>query len=1127
MTTAIFKNLCPNCWGNISSERLKEGLPCSSCLPKTDENPCQYLQKEGKLKGLKSFCTVTEEALRFSEFFREKLGFDPWALQETWARRVILGNSFAILAPTGVGKTTFGLAMASFIEGKSYIIVPTKILVKQAKERLEKFNTKRVLAYTGNKKDKDEISSGNFDILVTTHMFLYKNFDLLKGHEFSFIFVDDVDSLLKASKNVDYIVKLLGFTDRDIKRALTIRNNQKFRKKPRGVLVISSATVQPKTRRVILFQNLLGFDVQKSTSTIRNVVDTRLDVSSPEDGLRVLPEIIERLGDGGLVYVSSDLGKDWVDRVKEKLGSIALSYEDRDAFSKFRNGDVKVLVGISHHQNPLVRGIDMPERIRYAVFLGVPKMLFQAKVESRIPRNLIRFIYPLRIALPEERERLEEYTDFLNKYFNLREDQIDRYPKVAEKLSEIADFIKRKIEDPTVIQKIEDSDEISLIYSDEGLFFVVGDAISYIQATGRTSRLFAGGLTKGLAVSLVYNQKARRSLERRLRSSFFFEFEFVEFEKVDLDRILEDIDRDRERVRKILSGELQAERRDLVKSTLVIVESPNKARTIANFFGKPQKRWIRESMAYEVNLGDRILIIVASLGHVLDLVEKGGIYGVLEDRGKFIPVYATIKRCTATNEQTTEPKCRSGRKPDQDKMSIIQAIRDLAMEVNEIFVATDPDSEGEKIAWDIVLNLLPFNQHIYRGEFHEVTPRAFREAIQHPRDVNEDLVKAQILRRIADRWVGFSLSERLQRYFRLRSLSAGRVQTPVLGWVIHREQERKKKVGLISVEINGLKLSFRIDDVEHARKVYEGLDHAKIEVTGEEERELNPRPPFNTGEMLRASSDLLGFSAQKTMSLAQDLFEKGLITYHRTDSTRVSDAGFRVASEFIKENYGEDFLRLRRWGEGGAHECIRPTRPLPPEEISFLVREGKLDLQDPRNAVKLYSIIWRRFIASQMKPVKVKTAQLRIVLDGNVVHEESINTEIVEHGFNLVEPVKVHRLPDRLLVRAKKLEFVPSVSPYTQGSLIEEMRKRGIGRPSTYAKIVQTLLDRKYVVEKARYLFPTQLGIKVYNFLTSRYPDYTSEEFTRFLEEQMDLVEERKADYQEILRSLKKVVYLK
>ncbi len=1120
MATAIFKDLCPNCYGNISSERLKEGLPCSRCLPDVSTNPCSYLENTGNLKGFSNFCFVSRESARFTEFFKEKLGFGPWALQETWARRVILGNSFAILAPTGVGKTTFGLAMASFIDGRSYIIVPTRILVKQAEEKLKKLTTKKVIAYSGNKKYRDEIASGNFEILVTTHMFLYKNFDLLKNHDFGFIFVDDVDSLLKASKNVDFIVRLLGFSERDIKRAL-FKPDLKIRKKPRGVLVISSATVQPRTKRVILFQNLLGFSVQKSSSTVRNVVDTKIDVKSPEEGLNRLSELVERLGDGGLVYVSTDLGKDWVEKVKDRLG--ALTYEDKEAFERFKKGEVKVLIGISHHQNPLVRGIDMPDRIRYAVFLGVPKILFQAKVDSPLPKNLIRFIYPLRIALPEERERLEEYADFLSRHFNVREDQLERFTGLGAKLKEIEEFIKEKITDPEVMRKIEGSDEISLLYREEGLYFVVGDATSYIQATGRTSRLFAGGLTKGLAVSLVYNQKARRSLERRLRSNFSFEFEFQDFERVDLEQILIEIDEDRERVRKILKGELQAERRDLVKSTLVVVESPNKARTIAHFFGRPQKRWAGESMAYEVNLGDRILVIVASLGHVLDLVEKGGIYGVVEDNGRFIPVYGTIKRCSATGEQTTENYCRSGRKPDQDKMGIIRSLRDLSMEVNEIFVATDPDSEGEKIAWDIFLNLLPFNKNIYRGEFHEVTPRAFREAIENPRDVNEDLVKAQILRRIADRWVGFSLSQKLQRYFGLKSLSAGRVQTPVLGWIIKREEERKKKVGLITVEVDGISISFKAENPE---EIFKKIERADIQVVETEERELKPAPPLNTGEMLKVASDTLGFSASKTMSVAQDLFEKGLITYHRTDSIRVSDAGFKVAAEFIRENFGEMYLRLRRWGEGGAHECIRPTRPLPPEEVRFLVKEGKIELQDPGSAFKLYRVIWNRFIASQMKSVKVRTSTLKVAVDGKPLHEETVITRIIEDGFNLIEPVKVFRLPEKLEIKGKRLDYIPSAVPFTQGSLIEEMRKRGIGRPSTYAKIVQTLLDRRYVVEKKRYLFPTPLGIKVYRFLTTRYPVYTSEEFTRYLEEQMDKVEERKVSYQDILKDLKKVLHL-
>lgn len=1114
MSIAIFKNLCPNCFGNISSQRLKEGTPCSNCLPAPTENPCVYLEKEGKLKGLKSLCYVTKRAEEFKEFFKEKLGFLPWALQETWARRVILGNSFAILAPTGVGKTTFGITMSAFMDEKSYIIVPTKVLVQQIRERLNSISDKDIVAYTGKKDERGKITSGDFDILVTTHMFLYKNFETLKNFRFGFIFVDDVDSLLKTSKNVDYIVKLLGFTNRDIKRALLSKDkttSQKIRRKPQGVLVISSATVQPRTKRVKLFQNLLGFDIQKSTTNIRNVVDTYISVNSPEDG--------------GLVYISMDLGKDWVEKVREKLKNYALSYDEKDAFEKFKSGEVKVLIGLSHHQNPLVRGIDMPERIRYAIFIGVPKMVFPANVDSILPSNLLKLMFPLRIALPEEREKFEEYIDFLNKYIYLREEQLEKYPSVLEKLNEIADFIREQLARQDVIEKIKSSDEISLIYQDEKLMIVIGDATSYIQATGRISRLFAGGLTKGLAVSLVYNPKAFRSLERRLRTSMNLEIEFQKFKEIDLESIIQEINQDRERVRKILKGELETERRDLVKSTLVIVESPNKARTIAGFFGRTQKRWIGESLAYEVNLGDRVLIITASLGHILDLVEKGGIYGVLESNGKFIPVYSTIKRCTATGEQTTEKFCRSGRKPDQNKITIIQAIRELAMEVQEIFVATDPDSEGEKIAWDITLNLLPFNKNINRSEFHEVTPRAFRNSLSNPRDINENMVKAQILRRIADRWVGFSLSSKLQRAFGMKSLSAGRVQTPVLGWVIQREEERKKKVGLITLEIDGLKISFKIQDPEKAKLIFDELDKAEIKFENTGVKTLSPAPPFNTGEMLKAASSFA--SAQKTMALAQELFEKGLITYHRTDSTRVSDTGFRVAREYISDAFGEEYLHFRKWDEGGAHECIRPSRPIPPDELSFMIREGKIELEDPKNALKLYSIIWKKFMASQMKEMKVEFEKLTISLQGEKIHEEELPVRIVEDGFHLISPIKTYQIPQDPKIKDKNLEFIPSIVAFTQGSLIEEMRKRGIGRPSTYAKIVQTLLDRKYIVERGHYLFPTALGRKVYNFLTSRYPEYTSDEFTCVLEKMMDRVEEEKTDYQAILKDLKKVVYIK
>ncbi|HID09064.1 TPA: DEAD/DEAH box helicase, partial [Candidatus Micrarchaeota archaeon] len=218
---ALFGELCPNCGGEIAAERLAAGQPCEQCLPDPAEDPCRALARRGKLRGHAEPCRLRDEIARFSAFFEERLGFPPWSLQLAWAKRVILKRSFAILAPTGVGKTTFGLAMAAYLPFRSYIVVPTRLLVVELSRRLQSISPeKEVLGFTGKKGERERIARGDMDILVTTSMFLQRNPELLekafaKDREI-FVFVDDVDSLLKASRNVDRVLSLLGFSRDEI-----------------------------------------------------------------------------------------------------------------------------------------------------------------------------------------------------------------------------------------------------------------------------------------------------------------------------------------------------------------------------------------------------------------------------------------------------------------------------------------------------------------------------------------------------------------------------------------------------------------------------------------------------------------------------------------------------------------------------------------------------------------------------------------------------------------------------------------------------------------------------------------------------------------------------------------------
>jgi reverse gyrase len=259
-------------------------------------------------------------------------------------------------------------------------------------------------------------------------------------------------------------------------------------------------------------------------------------------------------------------------------------------------------------------------------------------------------------------------------------------------------------------------------------------------------------------------------------------------------------------------------------------------------------------------------------------------------------------------------------------------------------------------------------------------------------------------------------------------------------------------------------------------------------------------------------------------SSSPNLFEAGLITYHRTDSTRVSDAGkFSVAKPYISERFGEELFTPRSWGEGGAHECIRPTRPLDPKDLRVMVAGGLIDLEDPQNSLRVYELIFRRFMASQMKPARLKVADLKIVLP-YFEWSAPVVLEILEEGYNaLLKHIRTFPRKEVYDIQEKTFRKVPKVSLFTQGGLIQEMKRRGLGRPSTYAHIVQTLIDRGYVREVKGRLIPTRMGLQVYQYLTENYPEYTSEDLTRRLEEDMDRVERGEADYLEILREVHRV----
>jgi reverse gyrase len=377
-------------------------------------------------------------------------------------------------------------------------------------------------------------------------------------------------------------------------------------------------------------------------------------------------------------------------------------------------------------------------------------------------------------------------------------------------------------------------------------------------------------------------------------------------------------------------------------------------------------------------------------------------------------------------------------------------------------------------------------------------------------------LKAQILRKVEDAWIGLELSKIVQRKFGRDDLSAGRVQTPVLGWVCERTKESKKKIVRLNVQLeNNLYLTFTVQPDESER--LQESDRVVIFDLFEEIVEQNPLPPYTTDSLLQDGIHSLNLPASDVMSLAQDLFESGLITYHRTDSTRVSSFGINLAKQYLeRENLGA-YFRARAWAmEEGAHECIRPTKPLSSFELETDIDAKLLLLQTKlsKNHIKLYDLIFKRFIASQMSPAKVKVFKFKAKF-GDIVQDFQFNGAIVESGFNLVVPIKTigDIKPGEYKILQVQKRFVSEKPLYTEADLIQLMRERKIGRPSTYAPTVQKLKDRGYVQSFNGRLSGTRLGFNVFDFLVLNYKPLVSEERTRIVLEAVDRIEKGEENF--------------
>jgi len=564
-----------------------------------------------------------------------------------------------------------------------------------------------------------------------------------------------------------------------------------------------------------------------------------------------------------------------------------------------------------------------------------------------------------------------------------------------------------------------------------------------------------------------------------------------------------------------------------MSKSLIIVESPAKARTLQKYLGK----------TFDVK---------ASVGHIRDLPVKT--LGV-DIENDFTPQYVTIR----------------------GKGKIISQLRSAAQKADEIYLAPDPDREGEAIAYHIAETLKNAKKPIHRVLFHELTKKAILAAISNATEVNQNRFEAQQARRILDRLVGYQISPILWEKVR-RGLSAGRVQSVAVRMICEREQAienfQSEEYWSIGVhlqggtpppfmaqldKINGKKVDNKQNKIENekqAQAIAASLRQATYTVAGieKQKKKRHPSPPFITSSMQIEASRKLRFSAKKTMTLAQRLYEgvdigdegpTGLITYMRTDSTRISDDALTSVREYISNAFAAEYLpetpnvyKARKSAQG-AHEAIRPTDVnKTPEKVAPYLDKDML---------ALYTLVWKRFVACQMAPAEldqttilIDAAEFQLKAVGSIMRFLGFMSLYVEaeedQGNGEKQPSqsaegKDVSLPDvaegevlKMLEILPKQHFTQPPPRYTEASLVKALEENGVGRPSTYATILSTIQDKEYVVLEQRKFFPTDLGRLVNELLVAHFPSVMDVEFTASLEEQLDQIEEGKTAWLEILK---------
>ena len=521
---------------------------------------------------------------------------------------------------------------------------------------------------------------------------------------------------------------------------------------------------------------------------------------------------------------------------------------------------------------------------------------------------------------------------------------------------------------------------------------------------------------------------------------------------------------------------------------LVIVESPTKTKTISKYLGKE----------FEIH---------ASVGHIRDLPKSNK--KAIDIEGGFIPHYETVK----------------------GKEKIISEIKKLALKADEVYLATDPDREGESIAWHIKEACELKNPK--RIVFYEITEPAVKEALMHPREIDENLRRAQEARRVLDRIVGYDLSGLIWKKIRY-GLSAGRVQSPALRILMEKEREIRAFKSEIYWALEGdfetqkkeritLTCEEEPRDRKEADKILNEAKEKKWSVINIKKTEVKrlPRAPFTTSTLQQAANSLLNLSPSQTMRIAQKLYEQGLITYMRTDSSTISKTALPQIYKIIEKKFGKDYLSPRNYTSKSknaqeAHEAIRPT------DVGKL-NAGKTDEQK-----KLYRLIWERAITSQMTEAKILRTKVSANVEGKTIPNFSANGSLIifegwlvansytKNGEVILPDLKTEDSLNLEDIREEEKQTEPP-NRYTEAGLVKELEKRGIGRPSTYASIIKTIIDRGYVLKENRSLKPTDTGEVVIDFLEKHFGKYISDTFTAEMEDELDDIAKGKKKYEKIL----------